>query len=65
MKITVNTNGFVREVEAKDVMINDITIGDLLKKVIKIEKDVKEIDEKYKKRELRLIKTFQKLRGKN
>lgn len=65
MKVKVNVNGIEQEVDAKNLQIGEVTLDTIFKKVINLEKDISKIDEKYRKRELRLIKTWKSLRGNN
>ena len=64
MKVTIKINGEIREIDPKDLQIEDLTLSQILGKVTKLEKELKIMDDRYRKRELRLIETFKKVRGK-
>lgn len=63
MQVKVNINGIEQEIDTKNIQINNLTLDKMLNRLIKLEKEVKIMDERYRKRELRLITTWKKLRG--
>jgi hypothetical protein len=62
MKVVIIKDEKQYNISVDDLLIGDISLGDLVKKVGKLESEVKRIEEDYKARESRLAKKWEKLK---